>query len=64
MVPDLQSADGGVAQVQPEQNSEVSSSAQYDGQQTLSTSVQEPHDEAAMLGYGDCACEAIVVLSV
>ncbi|QYT04913.1 hypothetical protein H0G86_011817 [Trichoderma simmonsii] len=51
MVPDLQSAEGGVAQVQPPvQNSDVSSVAQYDGQQTLSTKVQDPQLEAAILG--------------
>jgi hypothetical protein len=51
MVPDLQSAEGGVVQVpQPEHDSDVSSLAQYDGQQTLSTRVHDPQLDAAMLG--------------
>jgi hypothetical protein len=53
MVPDLQSAEGGVPQVQVLallQLSEVSSLVQYDGQQTLSTNSQEPHAEAAAEG--------------
>jgi hypothetical protein len=50
MVPDLQSAEGGVVQVLQVQLSEVSSVAQYDGQQTLSTRVHEPQLDAAILG--------------
>jgi hypothetical protein len=53
MVPDLQSAEGGVTHepVHDElQLSDVLELEQYDGQQTLSTSVQEPHELPAAEG--------------
>lgn len=50
IVPDLQSAEGGVVQSLQVQLSEVSSVAQYDGQHTLSTKVHAPQLDAAILG--------------
>lgn len=54
MVPDLHNAAGGVVQSQVdavEQNSEVSSFPQYEGQQTFSTKVQEPQTLGSAGGY-------------
>jgi hypothetical protein len=56
-VPDLQSAEGGVVQLHAaadipvtEQLSDVLTLPQYDGQQTLSTKVQDPQAPAVAAG--------------
>ena len=43
---------------------DVSSVAQYSGQQTLSTRVQSPQVSALTLGYADWECDMTVAVSV
>jgi hypothetical protein len=65
MVPDMQSAPGGVPHGQPLlQSLDVSSLVQYEGQHTFSTSVQSPQVPALAEGYGSCVWLALATIAV